>query len=66
MEMEVELRWSDDGRRTWTPWRICNLGAAGRFMQKARFRKLGSTFHRVWHIRVSKPFKRDLMAASIQ
>jgi hypothetical protein len=63
-ELLIELRWSDNGTKTWTPWRIFTVGAAGRFANKARFRKLGSTFGRVWDIRTSSDFKVDLLAAS--
>ena len=38
----VELRFSDDGGNTWTPWLESNLGFRGQYMYKATWRDLGS------------------------
>ena len=37
----VDLRWSDDAGRSWTPWKTTSLGAEGQYQRRATWRMLG-------------------------
>lgn len=53
----AEMRYSDDGGRTWTDWREATLGAQGRYEDKAVWRNLGAIRApgRGFEFRVSDP-----------
>lgn len=60
----VDLCYSDDGGRTYTNWRQASLGTTGKYRARVRFHGLGRFRQRLFHIRISDPIPRTLMAAS--
>lgn len=48
---EVAMRYSDDGGKTWGPWRSESLGDLGKFQQRVRWFGNGASTDRVWQVR---------------
>lgn len=63
---EIELRWSNDGGRTWTPWYQRRLGPLGQYKVRAKWKGLGSSNDRVFEFRITDPVKRTIANANIQ
>lgn len=57
------IRHSDDGGHTWSNWRILSLGEQGQYDKRVRLWSNGQFVNRIFHVRVSSPCKRDLLAA---
>ncbi len=57
------LQYSDDGGHTWSDWDESDIGAAGQYGARSVFTRLGSTYVRVWKVRVTSPRKRDFLGA---
>ncbi len=53
----VQLRWSDDGGRSWSNWHNRTLGAIGEYRTRVIWRRLGQSRSRVWSIRGSDPVR---------
>jgi hypothetical protein len=51
----IQLRWSDDGGRTYSNWRPVAIGKKGEYNTRAKTNRLGSSRQRVYHIRYSEP-----------
>lgn len=47
----VQLRYSNDGGKTWSTWRARELGQIGRHGKRVRWLMNGSGLDRVWHLR---------------
>lgn len=50
---QVMLRWSDDNGATWSNWHQQTNGAIGGYSQRVRWTRLGSSFDRVFHVRMT-------------
>lgn len=59
---KIQLRYSDDGGRNWSEWRIRDLGEEGDRMMPVTFRRLGFTRHRIYQIRDVSPYRQDILA----
>lgn len=44
----VMMQYSDDNGRNWSDWQYTTVGDAGQFAHRARFRRLGAAFDRVF------------------
>ena len=51
----VDLRWSDDGGHTWSPYFTRDAGQAGKFYTRVRWLKLGRARDRIYEIRCADP-----------
>lgn len=63
----VELRYSDNGGKSWSTWRSRGLGEIGEYEKPIRFRKLGQAGAqgRTYHIRSTSPVIRGLIDAHL-
>lgn len=61
----VDMRFSDDGGRNWSTMYQRSIGQIGQYAIPVKFPRLGRFLNRLFHIRVSDPVKRDLIAATI-
>lgn len=61
----VQMRYSKDGGRTWSNWKIRSLGELGAYKQRVRFEQLGDFYELLFDIRISSPVPRNLIAAAI-
>ena len=59
----VDFRYSDDGGHSFCDFKQRSLGTTGQYGTRVRFDRLGRFRQRMFHIRVSDPVKRDLLAA---
>lgn len=50
-EARVQLRYSDDGGKSWSAWRTGTLGAIGENLKRAQWFRNGASRDRVWHVR---------------
>jgi hypothetical protein len=62
---QAMLRWSDDGGATFGSEHWTTIGAAGRFKNRAMWRRLGHARDRVYEMRISDPVKRDIVGATL-
>lgn len=60
---QAMLRWSDDGGRTWSGEMWASFGAIGEYTARARWRRLGSAFDRVYELTISDPVKVAILGA---
>jgi hypothetical protein len=61
----VSMRYSNDGGRTWGPWRIRELGRIGEFERRARWLLNGSARDRVWQVRVTDNAPFSIISADV-
>lgn len=61
----LEIRYSKDGGRNWSNWRVKDVGTTGDYMQRAQFLRLGSGRQYLFEIRDTSPYRGDVIAASI-
>lgn len=59
----VRLQYSDDGGSTWSYWDQEEIGEIGEYGKKIAFTRLGSTYQRVYRVRVTSPRKSDFLGA---
>jgi hypothetical protein len=59
------LRWSDDGGTTFGNEHWTTIGAAGRYQNRALWRRLGQARDRVYEMSISDPVKRDIVGATL-
>lgn len=64
-EGTVMLRFSDNGGRTWSNEKTASLGATGEYGTRVLFHRLGSSRDRVYEYAISDPYRRTLIAASL-
>lgn len=62
-EAHILMRYSDDGGRSWSNWRIGSLGDVGRTTYRVRWTRLGASRDRVWHFRVTDDVMCNVIAA---
>jgi hypothetical protein len=62
---QAMLRWSDDGGHTWSNERWTSVGAIGATKTRALWRRLGSTYDRVYEVSISDPVKVVLIGADV-
>jgi hypothetical protein len=62
---QAMLRWSDDGGTTWGTEHWTTIGAAGRYKNRAMWRRLGHARDRVYEMSISDPVKRDIVGATL-
>lgn len=58
------LKWSDDAGETYGNEHWLNVGAVGKFKNRAMLRRTGTAFNRVWEARYSDPTNRDIVGAT--
>lgn len=63
-EALVQLRWSDDGGRTWSNWHTRRLGEIGEYKTRARWRRLGRFRERSFELRITDPITADILSLS--
>jgi hypothetical protein len=59
------LRWSNDGATTFGTEHWASIGKAGRYKNRAMWRRLGEARDRVFEVRVTDPVYRDVVGASL-
>lgn len=62
---QAMLRWSDDGGSTWGTEHWTTIGKAGRYKNRAMWRRLGHARDRVYEMSISDPVKRDIVGATL-
>jgi hypothetical protein len=62
----LDFRYSKDGGRNWSDWRILDMGTTGAFVKRIETRRLGRGQQWVFAVRVTDPVKADILAASLQ
>lgn len=62
---QAMLKWSDDGGATFGTEHWTGIGRAGRFKNRAIWRRLGQARDRVFEVRVTDPVRRDVVGASL-
>jgi len=65
-EPEAMLAWSDDGGHTWSHEHWVSLGAAGQYLTRALWRRLGRSRQRVYRVRIADPVKRAIIGARVE
>jgi hypothetical protein len=60
------LRWSNDGATTFGTEHWASIGKAGRYKNRAMWRRLGEARDRVFEVRVTDPVYRDVVGASLE
>lgn len=62
---QAMLRWSDDAGQTFGNEHWTTIGAAGRYRNRALWRRLGQARDRVYEVTVSDPVRRDIVGATL-
>lgn len=62
---QAMMRFSDDGGTTYGTLRTTTIGAAGRYKNRAMWRRLGQARDRVYEVSISDPVKRDVVGATL-
>jgi hypothetical protein len=62
----VQMRYSNDGGKTWSAWREASLGALGEYASRVIFRRLGMGRDRVWQVRVTDDAPFSIVNAVIE
>lgn len=62
---QAMLRWSDDGGTTFGTEHWTTIGRAGRYKNRALWRRLGHARDRVYEVTVSDPVRRDIVGATL-
>lgn len=62
---QAMLRWSDDGGTTYGSEHWTTIGLAGRYKNRAMWRRLGQARDRVYEVSISDPVKRDIVGATL-
>lgn len=65
MMPKVMLRYSKDGGRNFSNWKLRDLGEIGKYRTRIRFNRLGQFVTMVIEIRVADPVRRDLISAKV-
>lgn len=60
----IDMRFSDDGGRNWSTYKQRSLGKIGQYGKRVKYPRLGRFINRIFHIRISDPIKRDMIAAT--
>lgn len=62
----VSLQLSKDGARTWSDWHDATFGAAGKYLTKVVFRRLGIADQMTFRIRITDPVKVSIIGSYLQ
>ena len=62
---QAVLDWSDDGGKTWSNQHTASMGAVGKYGDRVRWTRLGSSRDRVYRITITDPVKRVILGASL-
>jgi hypothetical protein len=62
---QAMLRWSDDGGSTFGNEHWTTIGKAGRYKNRALWRRLGHARDRVYEMSISDPVSRDIVGATL-
>lgn len=62
---QAMMRFSDDAGATWGTQRLAPIGRAGRYKNRAMWRRLGQARDRVYEVSVSDPVNRDIVGATL-
>jgi hypothetical protein len=60
----MDVRYSKDGGRNWSDWRLLSMGSTGDFLQHLEARRCGRGREWIFDVRVTDPVRSDLMGAS--
>ncbi len=60
------LQWSDDGGHTWSEERQAPIGALGSRRTRVIWRRLGSSYDRVFRVIISDPIKVTMLGAQVE
>jgi hypothetical protein len=63
---QAMLKWSDDGGYTWSNEHWVSIGKIGEYRARAKWRRLGRTRDRVYHLSISDPVKRIIIGADLE
>jgi hypothetical protein len=63
---QAMLRWSNDGGSTWSNEYWTNIGAKGKYTNRAIWRRLGTARDRVFEVSVSAPVKCVIVSANLK
>lgn len=53
----IQLRWSDDGAKTWSNAHLRSMGKIGEYLKRVIWRRLGTSRDRIYEIRTTEPVK---------
>lgn len=62
---QAMMRFSDDAGASFGTIRTTTIGAAGRFKNRAMWRRLGQARDRVYEVSISDPVRRDIVGATL-
>ena len=62
---QAMLKWANDGGATFGTEHWTGIGRAGRFKNRAMWRRLGEARDRVFEVRISDPVYRDVVGATL-
>jgi hypothetical protein len=62
---QAMLRWSNDGGFTWSNEHWTTIGAAGNYVNRAKWNRLGDARDRVYEVNFSDPVPRDIIGATL-
>jgi hypothetical protein len=63
---QIDLRWSDDGGKTWSNTRSVSAGRLGEYKARAIWRRLGSARDRVFEVAFSEPIPLRMLNAYLE
>lgn len=58
---QVMIRYSKDGRRTWSSWKLKSLGEVGQYLKRVKVHNLGQFRSLIVQFRISDPVNRDCL-----
>ena len=61
IDPQAFLSWSDDGGHTWSNEYPCSLGAAGKYRNRLKWRRLGVAKSRTFKLKIDAPVKKVLL-----
>lgn len=61
----IEMRYADH-ENEWSNWESLSVGKVGEYATRLRWNRLGQTYARLFHIRISDPVRCDLMGATVR
>lgn len=62
---EIQLRWSNNGGRSFGDWHEMAIGEMGEYLTRAKFNRLGISRDRVYHVRCSSPVRFNIIDDTI-
>ena len=65
VDPQVQLRWSDDHARTWSPYHPASMGMLGAYDARARWHRLGVARERIYEMYITAPVKIAIIGAHL-